>query len=293
MSNLPSNLLKKIFGFDGFREKQQEIIEAVINGNNAFVLMPTGSGKSICYQIPAIMGKGVGVIISPLISLMEDQVNSLQQNGVRAAYLNSTLPFHKAKNIQHKAADGEIDILYVAPEKLLTPDFQHFLANIKICLFAIDEAHCVSQWGHDFRPEYLRITEVTNKFPDTPRIALTATADAITQKDILQKLELQNAKVFISSFDRPNISYHVQPKQGDKEQLLDFIRNKHPEGSGIIYVRTRKRTENTALWLRQQGIDCPSLPCWFILGYKVYKSEAVSRKRFTNNSCHHCFRYGY
>jgi ATP-dependent DNA helicase RecQ len=185
---------------------------------------------------------------------MEDQVKGLLQNGVRAAYLNSTLPFQESQNVQRKAADGRLDILYVAPEKLLTPVFQQFLTNIKPALFAIDEAHCVSQWGHDFRPEYLRINEVTKNFPDTPRIALTATADAITRKDILEKLELQRAKVFISSFDRPNINYRVQAKQGDKQQLLAFIRKEQPEGSGIVYVRTRKRTEKIASWLTQQGI---------------------------------------
>ena len=176
MKKFPRKMLKKVFGYEDFKENQQEIIETVLNGNDAFVLMPTGSGKSICYQIPAIIGKGVGIVISPLIALMEDQVKGLQQNGVRAAYVNSTMTFQKAQNVQRMAANGRIDILYVAPEKLITPDFQHFLAQINPCLFAIDEAHCVSQWGHDFRPEYLRINEVTKKFPDTPRIALTATA---------------------------------------------------------------------------------------------------------------------
>lgn len=255
MDNTPRKLLKQIFGYDSFRENQQEIIESVLNGKDAFVLMPTGSGKSLCYQIPAIMGNGVGIVISPLIALMADQVKAMRQNGVSAAYLNSTLPFQEAQDVQRKAAEGRLDILYVAPERLLTPDFQHFLTNIKPSLFAIDEAHCVSQWGHDFRPEYLRINEVTKNFPDTPRIALTATADVITRKDILEKLELQRAQVFVSSFDRPNISYRVRAKQGDKQQLLDFIRTEWPEGSGIVYVRTRKRSESIASWLSQQGID--------------------------------------
>ncbi len=255
MDNSSRKILKQVFGYDDFRQNQHEIIETVISGKDAFVLMPTGSGKSICYQIPAIMGNGVGIIISPLIALMEDQVKGLLQNGVRAAYLNSTLPLSEAQNVQRKAADDRLDILYVAPEKLLTRDFQRFLTSINPALFAIDEAHCVSQWGHDFRPEYLRINEVTRNFPDTPRIALTATADAITRKDILEKLELQRAEVFISSFDRPNISYRVQAKQGDKQQLLAFIRREHPESSGIVYVRTRKRTELIASWLTQQGIE--------------------------------------
>ena len=254
MVNASRKLLKHVFGFDDFREHQQDIIETVMSGKDVFVLMPTGSGKSICYQVPAIMGSGVGIVISPLIALMEDQVKGLLQNGVRAAYLNSTLPLQESQNVRRQAADGRLDILYVAPEKLLTRDFQHFLTTIKPALFAIDEAHCVSQWGHDFRPEYLRINEVTNNFPGTPRIALTATADAITRKDILEKLELQRAAVFISSFDRPNISYRVQAKRGDKQQLLAFIRREQPRGSGIVYVRTRKRTELIASWLTRHGI---------------------------------------
>jgi ATP-dependent DNA helicase RecQ len=254
MDPSPRNILKQVFGYDDFRENQQEVIETVIGRKDAFVLMPTGSGKSICYQIPAIVGSGIGIVISPLIALMEDQVKGLQQNGVRAAYLNSTLPLQESLNIQRRAAEGRLDILYVAPEKLLTPDFQGFLSRVTPALFAIDEAHCVSQWGHDFRPEYLRIGEVTKNFPDTPRIALTATADAVTRSDIIEKLDLQRAALFISSFDRPNISYRVQTKQGDKQQLLAFIRKEHPRGSGIVYVRTRKRTETIASWLAGRNI---------------------------------------
>jgi ATP-dependent DNA helicase RecQ len=255
MENSPHHILKKVFGYDDFRENQRRIIETVINGKDAFVLMPTGSGKSICYQIPAILSDGVGIVISPLIALMEDQVKGLLQNGVRAAYLNSTLPFKEAQNVQRKATEGGLDIIYVAPERLLSREFNLLLTNIKPVLFAIDEAHCVSQWGHNFRPEYLRINEVTNNFPNTPRIALTATADAVTRKDILEKLKLQRAEVFISSFDRPNITYRVEAKRGDKQQLLKFIRKEQPEGSGIVYVRTRKRAEKIASWLTQQGIS--------------------------------------
>ena len=273
INDSPRKILKKVFGYDDFKENQIDIIKTILNGKNAFVLMPTGSGKSLCYQIPSIIRNGVGIVISPLIALMEDQVKGLQQNGLSAAYLNSTLPFKKAKIIQEKAADGRIDILYVAPEKLLTPDFQHFLANIKISLFAIDEVHCVSQWGHDFRPEYRRINEVTKKYPETPRIALTATADAITQKDILDKLGLKNAELFVSSFDRPNIRYHVLAKRGEKGQLFDYLQKNRNKGSGIVYVRTRKRSENIARWLTQQGIV--SLP---------YHAGLPSEIRFENQN---------
>jgi len=255
MNPEPDGILNEYFGYDTFRENQREIIETVLEGEDAFVLMPTGSGKSVCYQIPSMLKQGVGIVISPLIALMEDQVKALQQNGIKAAYLNSTLPFREAQKVQERVADGRLDILYVAPERLLTPDFQHFLTRVKPALFAIDEAHCVSQWGHDFRPEYLRINEVTHHFPNTPRIALTATADEITRKDILEKLELRQARIFISSFDRPNIRYHVQVKNRDKQQLLDFIRREHPGESGIVYVRTRKRTESIASWLSQRGVD--------------------------------------
>ena len=276
----PDKILNEYFGYDGFRENQREIIETVLGGDDAFVLMPTGSGKSICYQIPSMLKQeGVGIVISPLIALMEDQVKALQQNGVKAACLNSTLSFRQARTVQERVADGHLDILYVAPERLLTPDFQHFLTLVKPGLFAIDEAHCVSQWGHDFRPEYLRINEVTHNFPNTPRIALTATADEVTRKDILEKLELRHAKVFISSFDRPNIRYHVRVKNRDKHQLLDFIRSEHPEGSGIVYARTRKRTESIAEWLSQQGVV--ALPYHAGLPPEV---RMGNQKRFQENS---------
>jgi len=251
----PHKILKEYFGYDGFRENQRAIIQTALDGEDAFVLMPTGSGKSICYQIPSMLKQGVGIVISPLIALMEDQVKALRQNGVKAACLNSALTYGQAEKVQQNVAGGRLDILYVAPERLLTPDFQHFLTRIEPALFAIDEAHCVSQWGHDFRPEYLRINEVTHHFPNTPRMALTATADEITRKDILEKLDLREARRFISSFDRPNIRYHVQVKNRDKYQLLNFIRREHGNESGIVYVRTRKRTESIASWLSRRGVD--------------------------------------
>ncbi len=254
MSKAPEKILNTVFGYDGFLENQREIIETVLEGKDVFALMPTGGGKSLCYQIPAMLAPGIAIVVSPLIALMEDQVKGLRQYGVRAAYLNSSLSFDEAQDVRRRAVEGGLDILYVAPERLLTDNFRHFLGNIHPRLFAIDEAHCVSQWGHDFRPEYLRITEVTRMFPDTPRMALTATADAITRGDILEKLDLRRAEVFISSLDRPNIRYRVQPKRGEKRQLLRFIRDEHPQGSGIVYVRTRKRSEGIAAWLAQNGI---------------------------------------
>ncbi len=258
MKNHPITILKRFFGYDAFKEHQEKIIESLLAGKDAFVLMPTGSGKSICYQIPVMIRSGVGIVISPLIALMENQVKGLKQNGIRAEYLNSTLDFKTANRIQRQAASGNVDILYVAPERLLTESFQRFLKNIPVGLFAIDEAHCVSQWGHDFRPEYLRINEVTRQFQDVPRVALTATADSVTYKDILEKLDLQEAEHFFSSFDRPNIRYHVQVKQSDKNQLLSFIEKSHPHESGIVYVRTRKRTETVASWLYDKGVSALS-----------------------------------
>ena len=274
----PLAALKRYFGYEAFRDHQQEIIETVCGGNDAFVLMPTGSGKSICYQIPAIIAKGVGIVISPLIALMEDQVKGLRTNAVRAAYLNSTVPFEEALRIQHRAAAGAIDLLYVAPEKLLTADFQRFLDRVEIALFAIDEAHCVSQWGHDFRPEYLRINEVTRKFPGTPRLALTATADDITRRDILARLALTEAKVFISSFDRPNIHYRLQAKQRDKHQLRDFIESEHPQDAGIVYVRTRKRAEAVADFLTRSGIQALAYHAGLASGLRL-----AHQQRFQQN----------
>ncbi len=251
----PLDALRRYFGYTAFREHQGDIIDTVLAGGDAFVLMPTGSGKSVCYQIPAIVGDGVGIVVSPLIALMEDQVEGLRQNGVAAEVLNSTLSADEAAAVRRRAERGRVDLLYVAPERLVTAEFQAFLARIRPCLFAIDEAHCVSQWGHDFRPEYLRINEVTARFPDCPRMALTATADAVTRKDILEKLSLERAVRFVSSFDRPNIRYRVGIKAGDRRQLLDFIRREHSRDAGIVYVRTRNRAESTADWLAANGVD--------------------------------------
>ena len=255
MHQTPLEILKTVFGYDGFRENQQEIIQTVLDGRDAFVLMPTGSGKSICYQIPSIILNGVGLVVSPLIALMQNQVEALRQNGVRAAFLNSSLSLDDSLQIERRVLNGRCDILYVAPERLFTKRFQHFLKKIPLALFAIDEAHCVSQWGHDFRPEYLRLVEVTGKFPGVPRIALTATADSVTRKDIVDKLDLSAALQFVSSFDRPNINYQVKLKSNGKKQLFEFIRNDHFSEAGIVYTRTRKRADETARWLQGKGVN--------------------------------------
>ena len=247
-------ILQKYFGYDTFREHQLEVIQEIIDGKDAFVLMPTGIGKSICYQIPSIIRKGVGLVISPLIALMQDQVEALRQNGISAEFLNSSLTQEESRLVERRVISGKSDILYVAPERLLSEDFQRFLHRFPIAVFAIDEAHCVSQWGHDFRPEYLRISEVTGLFPNVPRIALTATADAVTRRDIIHKLKLTGAAPFISSFDRANIHYRVQLKSKDKQQLHNFIHSEHPGEPGIVYVRTRNRADQIAAWLQNQGL---------------------------------------
>ncbi|HOV88373.1 MAG TPA: RecQ family ATP-dependent DNA helicase, partial [Syntrophobacteraceae bacterium] len=254
----PLDLLRTYFGYDAFRGHQEEIIHHVLSGGDALVLMPTGSGKSICYQIPAMMRSGVGIVISPLIALMQDQVDTVRQLGIRAEFLNSTLNPREARAVELKMVSGEIDLLYVAPERLLTPEFQQLLNQTPLALFAIDEAHCVSQWGHDFRPEYLQLSVLPDRFPHIPRIALTATADPVTRREIIEKLKLENARQFISSFDRPNIYYRVELKHNERAQLLDFIQTEHPEDSGIVYCLSRKRVDSTAKWLSERGL--PVLP---------------------------------
>jgi ATP-dependent DNA helicase RecQ len=249
----PQDILKKYFGYESFREHQRDIVEHLISGNDAFVLMPTGAGKSICYQIPAMVRTGVGIVISPLIALMQDQVDALHLLGIRASFINSTLSIGEIRSIEQKTISGDIDLLYVAPERLTTSNFIQLLERTKIALFAIDEAHCVSQWGHDFRPEYLQLSILPEQFPKIPRIALTATADTVTRRDILQKLNLNKAKEYVSSFDRPNIFYRVVIKQNAKTQLDNFIKTEHPGDSGIVYCLTRKKVESTAKWLSEKG----------------------------------------
>ncbi|MDH3878150.1 MAG: DNA helicase RecQ, partial [Desulfobacterales bacterium] len=250
----PEQVLKKYFGYDTFREHQLDVIQKIIDGQDAFVLMPTGIGKSICYQIPSIIRHGVGLVISPLIALMQDQVGALRQSGVSAEFLNSSLTRQEAQLVENRVVSGKADLLYVAPERLQSEGFQRFIQKFPIAVFAIDEAHCVSQWGHDFRPEYLTISEVTDNFPNVPRIALTATADAVTRQDILDKLKLSLAAQFVSSFDRANIYYRVLLKNKDKQQLYDFIQSEHSGDPGIVYVRTRRRADQIASWLQEKGL---------------------------------------
>ncbi|MDQ6990189.1 MAG: DNA helicase RecQ [Mariprofundaceae bacterium] len=246
-------VLKDTFGYDEFRPMQEEIICSILDGKDAFVLMPTGGGKSLCYQIPAMMREGTGIVISPLISLMKDQVDALTRCGVSAAYYNSSLKAAESKSVLERFEKGELDLLYVAPERLLTKTFQKRLEKVKVCIFAVDEAHCVSQWGHDFRPEYVRLGELREVFPDVPMIALTATADEHTREDIADRLSLQKAKRFVSSFDRPNIRYLVSEKRQPLTQVLQFLED-WKDCCGIIYCLSRKRVEDMAVNLQRHGI---------------------------------------
>ncbi|MFL2873444.1 MAG: DNA helicase RecQ [Pseudohongiellaceae bacterium] len=249
------HILQSVFGFSDFRSPQEEIIDTLIGGDDALVLMPTGGGKSLCYQIPSILREGCGIIISPLIALMQDQVSAVQLLGVKAAFLNSTLDPGAALEIEKALQDDDLDLLYIAPERLIQGKTLQLLSQSKIALFAIDEAHCVSQWGHDFRSDYLGLSVLHEMFPETPRIALTATADERTRSEILLRLQLQGARKFISSFDRPNIRYRITLKQSAKSQLLKFLKLEHPNDAGIIYCLSRKKTEDVADWLRNQGFN--------------------------------------
>ncbi|MBM3598674.1 MAG: DNA helicase RecQ [Alphaproteobacteria bacterium] len=250
----PLDVLSRVFGYTAFRGQQADIIDHLIAGGDSLVLMPTGGGKSLCYQIPALCRDGTAVVVSPLIALMQDQVEALRQLGVRAAALNSTVPFPEAIRIEEALRAGELDLIYVAPERLLTEGFLKLLGACRLALFAIDEAHCVSQWGHDFRPEYLQLAMLHERFPTVPRIALTATADGPTRAEIVERLRLGEGRVFVAGFDRPNIRYRVVARASARQQLLDFIRRDHAGDAGIVYCLTRAKVEETADWLSQQGL---------------------------------------
>jgi ATP-dependent DNA helicase RecQ len=251
--NAPQEILESVFGFTQFRPPQDQIIDTLMAGGDALVLMPTGGGKSLCYQIPALARSGCGIVISPLIALMQDQVNALRLVGVRAAFLNSTLDFSEVQSIEQALRNDELDLLYIAPERLTQARTLQLLQEIKIALFAIDEAHCVSQWGHDFRADYLQLTLLHELFPDVPRIALTATADVRTRQEIITRLQLEDAQQFIAGFDRPNIRYRIGLKNNGKQQLLKFLKDEHLHDAGIVYCLSRKKTEEIADWLAGQG----------------------------------------
>jgi len=256
MSEHALQILRSTFGYAEYRFHQKNIIEQVIAGKDAVVLMPTGGGKSLCYQIPAMARNGVGIIVSPLIALMQDQVDALQQLGVKSAFLNSSLDGFEAQEVESRLLNGEIDLLYVAPERLMTERFLNLLARAPVALFAVDEAHCVSQWGHDFRPEYIKLSVLHERFPTIPRIALTATADDTTRQEIINRLALHEAECFISGFDRPNICYRVAENQGSaRDALYRFIQNEHENEAGIVYCLSRKKVEQTAEFLSAKGLN--------------------------------------
>ncbi|HDY84178.1 hypothetical protein LCGC14_0685200 [marine sediment metagenome] len=249
------HILKSIFGYDDFRHAQHDIIQTLLEGNDALVLMPTGGGKSLCYQIPALVRQGTAIVISPLIALMQDQVDALRQLGIKAAFLNSSLSQNEAYSVQQQLLNGELDLLYLAPERMQNSAMLSLLDRCQLSLFAIDEAHCVSQWGHDFRPDYQQLKLLHQRYPTIPRIALTATADKRTRDEIIKQLQLEDARVFVNSFDRPNIHYAISEGNNAKQRLWQFIDDNHPQDAGIVYCLSRKKVEETASWLAEQGRD--------------------------------------
>jgi ATP-dependent DNA helicase RecQ len=269
------HLLNTVFGHPGFRGAQEAIVSHVAGGGDALVLMPTGGGKSLCYQLPALLREGTGLVVSPLIALMQDQVAALRLLGVKAAFLNSSLNETQSRETQRAFRAGELDLLYVAPERLLMPHMLEILKQVKLALFAIDEAHCVSQWGHDFRPEYLQLSVLHERFPRVPRIALTATADPQTRDEIVRRLALEEAQLFVSSFDRPNIRYTIVDKDEPRAQLLRFIREEHAGEAGIVYCLSRKKVDETAAWLAAEGMK--ALP--YHAGMDA-RARAANQERF-------------
>src|SRR4051794_37190385 len=271
------SVLNSVFGLPAFRGEQEEIIRHLTGGGNCLVLMPTGGGKSLCYQLPSLLREGCGIVVSPLIALMRDQVAGLLEAGVNAAVLNSTLSYAEADEVERRLLAGDLDLLYVAPERLLTPRCLNLLGRARLALFAIDEAHCVSQWGHDFRPEYIGLSMLAERFPDVPRIALTATADDLTRKEIAERLGLTDAPCFVASFDRPNIRYEIVEKQNAPSQLKAFIDERHAGDAGIVYCLSRAKVEDTAAALTKAGI--PALPYHAGLDASV---RARNQDRFIN-----------
>lgn len=275
MMNQAYQVLNQTFGYQEFRPPQDQIIQTLLNGEDAFVLMPTGGGKSLCYQIPALVRNGIGIVISPLIALMQDQVDALTQAGIRAACMNSSMSSAHNDHTEQLALSGQLDIIYLAPERLTLQRTLEWLNKCQLSLFAIDEAHCVSQWGHDFRSDYLQLNLLQQYFPTIPRVALTATADAKTREEICYRLGLQNAKTFVSGFDRPNIQYRITHKNNPKAQLLHFLQSEHQSHAGIVYCLSRKKVDSTALWLKDQDIN--ALPYHAGLDKKV---RQINQQRF-------------
>jgi ATP-dependent DNA helicase RecQ len=253
MTDTPLDILREVFGYQAFRGDQAAIIDTVLQGGDALVIMPTGGGKSLCYQVPSLLRPGTGIVVSPLIALMHDQVTALRELGLEAGFLNSTLDAAAARETERKLLDGELDILYLAPERLTQPRTLELLTRAPIALFAIDEAHCVSQWGHDFRPEYLRLAVLAERFPGIPRVALTATADAPTRQEIVERLQLDDPARFIGGFDRPNIRYWIDQHERQRDALWRFLEREHPGDAGIVYCLSRKKVESVAEWLAQRG----------------------------------------